>query len=109
MAGVAYTSRAAEAGSAASPRRRLQAAFVVGSSTLLGSAVPLFPFVVLPISVAPFVALAAAVVVLFGAGVQRARVSGGRRIRSGLELVVIGVLSALAGYVIGHVLRAPGV
>jgi VIT1/CCC1 family predicted Fe2+/Mn2+ transporter len=108
MAGVAYTSRGAERGTAARTGRRIRAAFVVGSSTLLGSAVPLVPFIVLPIGVAPIVALGGAVIVLFGAGVERARVSGGSRLRAGLELVGIGVVSALAGYVIGQVLRAPG-
>ena len=108
MAGVAYTSRGAEAGPASSARRRARAAFVVGSSTLLGSLVPLVWFVLLPIADAPYAAVAAAVVVLFGAGVERARVSGGRMVRAGLELVAIGVVSALAGYLIGRLLRAPG-
>jgi VIT1/CCC1 family predicted Fe2+/Mn2+ transporter len=109
MAGVAYTSRGAETGPSASPRRRVRAAFVVGSSTLLGSLVPLVWFFLLPVGVAPYAALAAAAVVLFGAGVERARVSGGGRVRAGLELVAIGVVSALAGYLIGRLLRAPGV
>jgi vacuolar iron transporter family protein len=89
--------------------RPIRAALVVGLSTLLGSAVPLVPFAALPIEVAPIVALLAAVVVLFVAGVERARLSGGVPLRAGLELVGIGVVSALAGYVIGRVLRAPGV
>ena len=84
-----------------------RAALVVGVSTLLGSAVPLVPFIVLPIDVAPFAALLAAVVVLFVAGVERARLSGGIPLRAGLELVAIGVVSALAGYLIGQLLRAP--
>jgi vacuolar iron transporter family protein len=88
--------------------RPLRAALVVGSSTLLGSTVPLVPFAVLPIAVAPIVALLGAVIVLFGAGVERGHVSGGGRLRAGLELVGIGVVSALAGYVIGQVLRTPG-
>jgi VIT1/CCC1 family predicted Fe2+/Mn2+ transporter len=87
--------------------RPVRAAAVVGLSTLLGSTVPLLPFVLLPMSVAPFAALAGAVIVLFIAGVERARVSGGRPLRAGLELVAIGVVSAFAGYLIGQVLRAP--
>ncbi len=87
--------------------RPIRAAAVVGLSTLLGSTVPLLPFVLLPMSVAPFAALAGAVIVLFVAGVERARVSGGRPLRAGLELVAIGVVSAFAGYLIGQVLRAP--
>lgn len=87
--------------------RPVRAAIVVGLSTLLGSAVPLIPFVFLPIAIAPAAALIAAVVVLFGAGLERARLTGGVPLRAGLELVAIGVVSAFAGYLIGQVLRAP--
>ena len=87
--------------------RPVRAAAVVGVSTALGSAVPLLPFIVLPFSVAPAVALTAAAVVLALAGIERARTTGGRRGRAAAEMVVIGLVSALAGYLIGQLLGAP--
>jgi predicted membrane protein (TIGR00267 family) len=80
---------------------------VVGVSTALGSAVPLLPFVLLSFSVAPAVALAASAVVLALAGIERARTTGGRSGRAALEMVLIGLVSALAGYLIGQLLGAP--
>jgi VIT1/CCC1 family predicted Fe2+/Mn2+ transporter len=87
--------------------RPATAALVVGCSTALGSAVPLLPFVVLPPATAAWVALAAGGAVLFAAGVIRARTVGGSARRAGTEMVLIGLASAVAGYLIGILLRAP--
>ena len=87
--------------------RPARAAAVVGLSTALGSSVPLLPFILLPISIAPFAALAAGAIVLALAGIERARTTGGRKLRSAVEMVGIGLVSALAGYLIGQLLRGP--
>jgi VIT1/CCC1 family predicted Fe2+/Mn2+ transporter len=87
--------------------RPARAAAVVGISTALGSAVPLLPFVVLPFAIAPAVALGAGAIVLALAGVERARMTGGRPRRAAGEMVFIGLVSALAGYLIGQLLGAP--
>ncbi len=84
-----------------------RAALVVGLSTIAGSAVPLVPFLLLPVTLAPAAAVVAAAVVLFMAGVERARLTGAPALRAGLEMVGIGLLSALAGYLIGRALRSP--
>ncbi|MFZ5853396.1 MAG: VIT1/CCC1 transporter family protein [Chloroflexota bacterium] len=86
-----------------------RAAVVVGLSTIAGSAVPLTPFLLLPVTVAPAAAVVAAAVVLFVAGVERARLTGAPALRAGLEMVGIGLLSALAGYLIGRGLRSPAI
>ncbi len=85
------------------------AAAIVGVSTLSGSAIPLIPFLFLPVTVAPWAALALATAVLVGVGLYRARVSGGRPYRAAIQMAVIGLLSALAGYAIGVLLRSPAV
>jgi predicted membrane protein (TIGR00267 family) len=87
--------------------RPIRAAAVVGVSTALGSSVPLLPFVLLPIAIAPVIALLAAAVVLALAGVERARTTGGRQLRAAVEMVTIGLVSALAGYLIGRLLGGP--
>ncbi len=85
-----------------------RAAAIVGLSTFVGSAIPLVPFLVLPVAEASIAALLLAGIVLFIAGVERGRITGGARLRSGIELVAIGLASALAGFLIGRALRAPG-
>jgi VIT1/CCC1 family predicted Fe2+/Mn2+ transporter len=69
--------------------------------------VPLLPFVLLPIAAAPAVALGAGALVLALAGVERARTTGGGQLRAAVEMVVIGLVSALAGYLIGVLLGGP--
>jgi len=87
--------------------RPIRAAAVVGVSTAVGSAVPLLPFVLLPIGVAPIVALVGGAIVLAVAGMERATLTGGDVRRAAFEMVAIGLVSAFAGYLIGQVLQAP--
>jgi VIT1/CCC1 family predicted Fe2+/Mn2+ transporter len=47
--------------------------------------------------------------VLFGVGVYKARAMVGNPARSGLEMALIGTLSALVGYAVGALLKVPGV
>jgi VIT1/CCC1 family predicted Fe2+/Mn2+ transporter len=83
------------------------AAAVVGVSTLSGSAIPLIPFLLLPVGLATWAALVLATTVLVVVGLYRARISGGRPYRAAAQMAIIGLLSALAGYAIGVILRAP--
>lgn len=87
--------------------RPLDAAIVVGCSTAIGSSVPLLPFVFLPVTTAAIVALVGGAMTLAVAGSLRAQLTGGARLRSALEMVAIGLVSAFAGFLIGHVLRSP--
>lgn len=88
--------------------RPLRAAAIVGVSTAIGSSVPLLCFVLLPIGIAPIAALVVAGFVLGIAGLERAFLTGGSPRRAAFEMLAIGLVSALAGYVIGVLLRAPG-
>jgi VIT1/CCC1 family predicted Fe2+/Mn2+ transporter len=45
--------------------------------------------------------------VLFGAGAYKARTTVGHPGKSGLEMALIGTLSALAGYAVGAVFKIP--
>ena len=87
----------------------LRVALVVGLSALLGSFIPLAPFLFLPLSAAILSSLAASALALFGVGAYKARITVGRPLRSGVQMAVIGIVSALAGYVIGALFGArPG-
>jgi VIT1/CCC1 family predicted Fe2+/Mn2+ transporter len=85
----------------------LRGALVVGSACLLGSLVPLAPFLVVSARVATWAAGFAAALVLFAVGFYKARVTVGSPARSGLEMVLIGTASALAAYGAGALMRVP--
>ncbi len=87
--------------------RPATAALTVGLATLAGSAVPLVPFLLLPVAAAMPIALLLAGAALAIAGLLRGRAVGSSPWRAALEMVAIGLLSALAGYVIGLALRVP--
>jgi len=82
----------------------INVALVVGFSALVGSVIPIIPFFFLSISSAIWTSLAISTVVLFFVGVYKAKTTIGDPLRSGIEMAVIGMLAALAGYAIGHFL-----
>ena len=90
-----------------SRRTSLRSALVVGGSSLFGSLLPLVPFVILPVASGAWSALILATAVLFALGAYKAKVTVGRPLKSGLEMSCIGVTSALLGYAVGVLLRAP--
>jgi predicted membrane protein (TIGR00267 family) len=85
----------------------LRAAVVVGISAVVGSLIPLVPFVVLPVSTSIWVSILVTALVLFAVGAYKARTTVGRPWKSGLEMAVIGTVSAMAGYAIGLLLKVP--
>ena len=82
----------------------LRSAFVVGVSAIIGSLVPLVPFVALPVSSAMIGSVVVGAIALFITGVYKAHVTTGRWLRSGLELTAIGMAAALVGYLVGVLL-----
>ena len=84
-----------------------RSALVVGLSAIVGSLIPLMPFFFLPVLAGIFVSLAVTALTLFAVGVYKARVTVGRPFRSGLEMAVIGTISALAGYAVGALFKVP--
>jgi VIT1/CCC1 family predicted Fe2+/Mn2+ transporter len=82
-------------------------ALVVGFSAIVGSLIPLVPFLLLPIGQAVPVSLVLSALALFAVGAYKARITVGRPMRSGLQMAVIGIVSALAGYFIGSLFGGP--
>jgi VIT1/CCC1 family predicted Fe2+/Mn2+ transporter len=85
----------------------LRAALVVGSSAIVGSLIPLLPFAVLSVKISMLIAVVLAALTLFVVGVYKARMTVGSPGRSGLEMAVIGTVSALVGYGVGVLLKLP--
>jgi len=84
-------------------------AFIVGLSALIGSLIPMLPFFFLNVSLSIWLSIAIAALTLFIVGAYKARVTIGKPFRSGIQMAVIGTLSALAGYVVGLIFRVPTV
>ena len=82
-------------------------ALVVGLSAIIGSLIPLLPFIFLPVATSMVVSVAITALVLFFVGGYKARMTVGHPGRSGLEMALIGTLSALVGYAVGALLKVP--
>src|SRR5512143_365887 len=88
-------------------KQAVRAAWIVGVSAVIGSLVPLAPFLFLPISTSMWASVVVTAAVLFAIGSYKAHVTIGHPARSGLEMAVIGTLPALAGYLVGILLKVP--
>jgi len=96
-----------------SSRGLVRRAFVTGFSTLIGSLIPLIPFAFVPlfgisVTAATIMAVPLCAAVLFGVGAYKALTLVGDWRISGLQMLVIGMVSAAAGYGIGRLLHVGG-
>lgn len=89
------------------PGSAIRSAFIVGFSAIVGSLIPLLPFFFFPIGESVILSILVTALTLFGAGVYKAKTMVGHPGKSGLEMAVIGTISALAGYLIGALFGAP--
>ena len=83
-----------------------KSALVVGFAALIGSIIPILPFFFLPVGISMIYSLVISAIVLFLAGVIKARITIGNPIKAGFEMMLVGILAALAGYLIGAALGA---
>jgi VIT1/CCC1 family predicted Fe2+/Mn2+ transporter len=90
-------------------KQALRSAIIVGVAAVVGSLIPLVPFMLLPVETSIWVSILVTALVLFTVGAYKARTTVGRPWKSGLEMAVIGTVSALAGYGIGLLLKVPTV
>ena len=88
-------------------RQAVKSALVVGFSAVVGSLIPLAPFAFLSVDQSMWVAVAVTALVLFGVGAYKARTTVGHPGKSGLEMALIGTLSALVGYAVGALFKIP--
>ena len=88
-------------------RTALKSAMIVGIAAIIGSLIPLAPFIFAPVSVGIILSIVLSALVLFIVGVIKARMTVGHPGKSGLEMAAIGTISALVGYAVGALLRVP--
>jgi len=85
--------------------RPLKIGFTVLWATVIGSLIPLLPFLFLSVKVGILFSLIVSLLALFLAGAVKAKLTIGSWRRSGIEMMVIGGLAALAGFGIGKALE----
>ncbi len=76
-------------------------AMTMGISFILGAAVPVLPYFFISSNIVIPISISITILTLFGVGVVKSKVTRKNPMRSGLEIVLIGTLSALLGYLIG--------
>jgi VIT1/CCC1 family predicted Fe2+/Mn2+ transporter len=76
-------------------------AVIVGVSATVGSFVPITPFFFLSVSSSIPVSLVASFAVLFAVGAYKSRMTSGKWLKGGLELMLIGGAAAVAGWLVG--------
>lgn len=92
-------------------RHALRSGVVVGLAAVVGSLVPLLPFLFLKmlqltIGQAILVSLTISAITLFVVGAYKAKTTIGDWKKSGAEIAVIGIVSALVGYLVGLLFKA---
>jgi vacuolar iron transporter family protein len=88
-------------------KQAFRIALIVGFSAIIGSLIPLIPFIFLPVTISMVVSLVITALVLFLVGAYKARQTVGHPTKSGLEMALIGTMSALVGFAVGALLKVP--
>jgi VIT1/CCC1 family predicted Fe2+/Mn2+ transporter len=81
-----------------------QGALVMGGAFGIASLVPIFPYLFLPIGIAPLASLILCTAVVFVIGAVKTRWTKVNPVRSGLEVVALAAFAGIAGYLFGSVL-----
>ncbi len=106
MGAVAYTSaRADREIEQKSVRELIFSSFVVTLSALIGSFLPILPFLFFSITTSVIIAILIGAAVLYMLGAYNASLRKAHKLRGGLEMVLIGLVSAFAGFAIGLLLK----
>jgi VIT1/CCC1 family predicted Fe2+/Mn2+ transporter len=87
-----------------------KSALLVGVAAIVGSLIPLAPFLVTGDAIATGIlaSLAVSAAALFVIGWFKAKKTVGRPARSGAQMLLIGLASALAGFLIAYLVGVPG-
>ncbi|MCX8197827.1 MAG: VIT1/CCC1 transporter family protein [Candidatus Micrarchaeota archaeon] len=82
----------------------LRSAALVGFSAILGSLLPLIPFIFAPVGEAVGLSLALSTAALFAVGAYKAKITVGSWWKSGFEMALVGMAAAIAGWLAGSIL-----
>ncbi|MBI3190499.1 VIT1/CCC1 transporter family protein [archaeon] len=82
----------------------LKQAFVVGIAAIVGSIIPIMPFFFLDTGTGIIFSITISTIALFATGMVKNKITVGRPIKGGIEMALIGMVSAIIGYGIGTAL-----
>lgn len=107
MGAVAFTSARADKEIVKQKRTAdlVFSSIVVTCSALCGALAPLVPFLFLSPIHSVIIAIIISAGILFALGVINARNMGNKKVQGGIEILLIGLLSAFAGFAIGLLLK----
>jgi len=83
----------------------IKSGFFVLGATVAGSLIPLIPFFFLSVKWGMMGALALSLIVLFAVGAVKSKLTIGDWKKAGLEMAVIGMVTAVAGFIVGKLLE----
>jgi len=87
-------------------KEAIPTAITVGTAAIIGSFIPLAPFFLWNIKSATWLSLVVSSFTLFIVGYYKAQKTLGRKfVKSGIEMMLIGMISALVGYFIGNLFK----
>ncbi|MBI2676133.1 MAG: VIT1/CCC1 transporter family protein [Candidatus Aenigmarchaeota archaeon] len=117
MGAVGYTTSKTENELYTSGRRKkavpeewshpLKNGLVTMFASFLGSFVPLIPFFLAEVKQAMIISLVLSIIFLFSMGAVKGIITKRSWFRSGAEITIIGILAALAGFLVGYLLGGP--
>lgn len=84
----------------------VKSSFLVGLSAVVGSVIPILPFFFLIGKPAVIISLIISGCTLFAVGVYQAKIMVGNLWKSGLQMMTIGLGSALVGFLIGNLFKS---
>lgn len=87
-------------------RGAVHGALVMGGAFGIASLVPVIPYLLAPLDLAPWISVALSAATLFFFGVVKSRWTKHGGLRSGLEVLALAALAGGAGYVFGSLLPA---
>ncbi len=90
-----------ELGLAKPPENPIKATTIVGIATIIGSTVPLLPFLFFPVKISVILSLIFSTLALFITGALKSKFTSGSWVKNGLEMSFIGILTALFSYGVG--------
>ena len=101
-----YSAEEYESQSEVSPRNSLLSGIIMFFSYFISGFIPLFPYMVLDVSMAFWTSIGFSLVSLFLLGVLRAKISKLQSLHYGLQMSAVGGIAILVGVIVGNVVRA---
>jgi len=82
----------------------VKSAIIVGLAAIIGSFIPLIPFFIFPIGISIIISIIISAVALFITGAIEGKMTLGKWVKNGFQLMIIGMAAAGIGFLVGKLL-----